>query len=310
MKQHKYCSEFSNQNLEPLYGTATPTRIYLLLEYPRPWGPKAIVESNLPASVKAWLNELDQNLPDSKVLLVRQDSKPEIDDLHFFMADCQAEHPSLYEFRLERYEDLLNIDIPSIMTGEPAIQAVSRHDPLLLVCTHGRRDACCALHGLPVYSALRDAVTDTPDQIVWQVSHVGGHRFAANLVCLPHGLLYGRVNPEIGVSILESYKRGHVHLSNLRGRTSYSKIAQAAEYYLWKQNDDTRVDAYHLLGTSEISPSSWQVQFKANNLETIYTLTLVVEDTGRWVYQGCEFDKQAAVIDYKLVAYEKRMVEA
>ena len=67
-------------------------------------------------------------------------------------------------------------------------------DPILLVCTNGRRDACCALRG----RALTLALADEHAERTWECTHLGGHRFAANLVCLPHGIVYGRVPPDDG----------------------------------------------------------------------------------------------------------------
>ena len=32
----------------------------------------------------------------------------------------------------------------------------------------------------------------------WECTHLGGHRFAGNMVCLPDGVVYGRVTPADG----------------------------------------------------------------------------------------------------------------
>jgi hypothetical protein len=48
---------------------------------------------------------------------------------------------------------------------------------------------CCARLGVPLAQALA-ARHPGP---VWETTPVGGHRFAANLVLLPHGLYYGPV---------------------------------------------------------------------------------------------------------------------
>ena len=50
-----------------------------------------------------------------------------------------------------------------------------------LVCTNGKRDACCARDGLPVARALAAL---RPDE-AWECSHLGGHRFAANVALAP-----------------------------------------------------------------------------------------------------------------------------
>ena len=67
--------------------------------------------------------------------------------------------------------------------------------PILLVCTHGVHDTCCALRGRPVAAAL---AARWPGQ-VWECSHVGGDRFAPNVVVLPDGFYYGNLDPETAV---------------------------------------------------------------------------------------------------------------
>ena len=99
--------------------------------------------------------------------------------------------------------------------------------PAFLVCTHGRRDPCCAQRGWPVVTAL----TASRGEGTWQCSHVGGDRFAANLVVLPHGLYHGRVTPTSAEEIVRTYLRGRLHLPTLRGRSSYPTAVQAAQHY-------------------------------------------------------------------------------
>ena len=102
-----------------------------------------------------------------------------------------------------------------------------RDDPLYLVCTNGRRDACCALYGRPLFGALSG---DSPH--VWECSHIGGHRFAGNLVCLPEALIYGRVTPDLGRQLVAAYADGRMDVRSLRGRAAWPAAAQAAEIQL------------------------------------------------------------------------------
>ena len=98
--------------------------------------------------------------------------------------------------------------------------------PLALVCGHGRRDACCARLGRPVYDALRD---ELDSEWLWLSSHVGGHRFAPNLLWLPEGLLFGRVEPSQAGALVEELRGGRLPTEHLRGRTTWPPEAQAAE---------------------------------------------------------------------------------
>ena len=87
-------------------------------------------------------------------------------------------------------------DPPGI--GEPGPPA------LHLVCTNGRHDPCCADLGRPVVRAL--VAARAPD--VWECSHIGGDRFAANLVCLPDGVYYGRVDPDGAPGLVADHRAG------------------------------------------------------------------------------------------------------
>ena len=75
-----------------------------------------------------------------------------------------------------------------------------REQRLILVCTNGRHDQCCANRGRPLVRALRE--TRWADQL-WECSHIGGDRFAANVVVLPDSIYFGRVEPESAVPLLE-----------------------------------------------------------------------------------------------------------
>ena len=110
--------------------------------------------------------------------------------------------------------------LPDLAKGE-AIDG-----PVFLVCTHGRRDACCARLGAPVYEALTRHV---PPERVWQASHLGGHRFAPNVVVLPHGIQLGRIPLDRVGEVVEKVAAGRIPLEFYRGRTIYSPKVQAAE---------------------------------------------------------------------------------
>jgi hypothetical protein len=98
--------------------------------------------------------------------------------------------------------------------------------PLFLVCTHGRRDRCCARLGVPL---ARDLAARYPDE-VWETTHVGGHRFAANLVILPHGLYYGPVGEAESMAAIDAYQRGRVTAGRYRGRAGQPRPTQEAEH--------------------------------------------------------------------------------
>ena len=117
----------------------------------------------------------------------------------------------------EAYDDLRGLELAA---GEPVDQQV------FLVCTHGKHDPCCARHGRPLFEALAEQLDE---ETVWQCTHVGGDRFAGNLVSLPQGVYYGRVEREDAVDVLDEHLSGRVTLANYRGRSCHAFHVQAAE---------------------------------------------------------------------------------
>ena len=96
--------------------------------------------------------------------------------------------------------------------------------PLYLVCTHGKHDPCCAARGRPVATALAAV---RPGR-VWQVSHLGGCRFAPSVLVLPLGLMYGRVPASAAAELVAAAEAGEVMPALLRGRIGVPPAAQAA----------------------------------------------------------------------------------
>jgi (2Fe-2S) ferredoxin len=64
---------------------------------------------------------------------------------------------------------------------------------------------------------------------VWETSHLGGDRFAGNVLVVPDGLLYGHVTGDSAARVAAAALDGRVLPDLLRGRTSASMPAQAAE---------------------------------------------------------------------------------
>ena len=126
----------------------------------------------------------------------------------------------------------------------PRTPALGRpQGPLLLVCTHGRREVCCARYGRPVALAL--AARFGP--AVWETTHVGGDRFAANLVLLPQGAYFGRLDPGHAVRVAERALAGELDLDAYRGTAGRSEAAQSAEWHLRRALDEPRIDAIRVL---------------------------------------------------------------
>ena len=172
-----------------------------------------------------------RRLPHARVLFVRRVPRRPVAGIAVFVATSTRERCELRRLELERYDDLAGTDFAT--AGEPV------DHPLFLVCTHGKHDRCCARLGRPVYEALRDQVEDG---WVWQSSHVGGDRFAGNVVALPDGVYYGRVEPAETWPVVEAALARRVYLPCYRGRSCYGFAAQAAELAVREETGELGVD--------------------------------------------------------------------
>jgi hypothetical protein len=102
-------------------------------------------------------------------------------------------------------------------------------DPYALVCTNGRHDPCCATFGRPLVRALRSS--RWADR-VWECSHIGGDRFAGNLLLLPESLYFGRCDGPGAERVLADFDAGRIDLACFRGRSTLNLVEQAAEHFV------------------------------------------------------------------------------
>jgi hypothetical protein len=211
------CSLRSEEAGEELAGTASEIRRWLLVEHPGPWGRDALRDARMSGRLSAALRST-QKRTGARVLLIRRPDHAPGDGLTCFAVDTREVW--LGKRTLERIEDAGGLD--------PSERAPFRtlSGPLAIVCTHGRRDPCCAERGRSL------AASASSFGLTWESTHVGGDRFAGNLVLFPHGLYFGRVEPERAAEVIGAYGEGRIVLDLFRGRSSRSMPVQAAEHAL------------------------------------------------------------------------------
>src|SRR5687767_15679585 len=181
-----YCVERSRAVGEQVFATAPRGDVWLLLEYQGAWGAKVLPESDLAQPIKDRLDGWMRATPNAKLLFIRRNSSTQA-TINLYMALARELEPVLYHLYLDSYDDLLTLDVGALARGENSFDAYRDNTPLYLVCTNGRRDISCAKYGQPILRELER----TAAPMAWECSHVGGHRFAGNLVCLPDGVCYG-----------------------------------------------------------------------------------------------------------------------
>ena len=217
-ERRPFCSDVSRDAGEPMWATASRVDHWFLIEYRGVWAHDALKGSALGPAVREHLQRQLAETPRSRVLFIRHPGRRRRDRLVAYSASSLSGDEQLLRHEFEHYEELLEVDL------RRAGQAVQH--PIFLVCTHGKHDRCCARYGRPLFDALAD---ELDDEWVWQSSHVGGDRFAGNLVCLPQGLFYGRLERPDALAVLDEHLVGRVYLPRYRGRSSFSMAVQAAE---------------------------------------------------------------------------------
>jgi len=246
-----FCSEISRENDEPLGATASRIDHWLLVEYRGVWSHDALAGSGMSDQVKARLRELVAERPRTRLLLIRRPDRRRHDGLVVFAADCREGREQLSRVDVDQHEDLRRVD--------PFISGEAVSDTLFLVCTHGKHDRCCARYGRPLWDALSEEVE--PDA-AWQCTHVGGDRFAGNVVVLPHGLYYGRVGrDDVGV-LLDHQLGGEISLPHYRGRSCWPFAVQAAERRIRAEEGLLRLDDVRFAGARRQEEGRWTVAFE------------------------------------------------
>jgi hypothetical protein len=237
------CAAESLLREDDLAGTATHVRTWLLLEHSGPWGNDALLDARLPEGLGRELKRLAKEHR-AKVLLVRRArASRDPERLNVFAAFADPDRPRLEHGTVADLREVLDLDLGAFRQGGSS--GLAPHDgALLCVCTNGRHDACCAEFGRPVAMALD---TDRPEE-TWEVSHIGGDRFAGNLVVLPHGLYYGRLDPPTALDLATTHLAGHLDLDHLRGRSSWPMPVQYAEIELRRELGLTTVGGVALTG--------------------------------------------------------------
>jgi hypothetical protein len=276
-----FCSDVAQENHESLAATASRVEHWLLVEYRGLWAPKHLSESALSDALKEHLATQMRALDYCRVVFIRRPDRRREKKLVCFYGRSGERDQRFFGLEIDGHEELLDVDFAGALANGPSLGEPLGH-PLLLACTHGKRDRCCARYGRPLYEALSDQAEPS---WVWQSTHLGGDRFAANLVCLPEGLYFGRVAPVDVWPLLDDYLAGRIHLDRFRGRSCYPFAVQAAEREVRAASGLTGIADLRLLEAGR-KGGGWNVQFLAEPSGDVHDVT--VEATlGDLTYLTC-----------------------
>jgi hypothetical protein len=219
------CADVSGQASEPLAATASRVDRWLLVEYRGLWDRDVLGGSLLSAPLKEHLRDQLARLGHARLLFVKRPERRTHARRMLYLGSSRPGEERLYALEFERHDDLLAYDFASALL-DGGMPGVPVEHPIFIVCTHGKRDRCCAKYGRPLYDGLKGKVDPA---WVWQSTHVGGDRFAGNVVILPEGLYFGRLDDADLDPLLDAYFDRRVYLDAYRGRSVYTFAVQAAE---------------------------------------------------------------------------------
>jgi hypothetical protein len=251
------CATASRDLDEPLAGTAATARTWLLIEQPGPWGAKALTASHLDPAVGRALEAAAEGTGVRVALIRRPGRHADCRDTaarhQIYVAHTGPGHAWLRSATVASPEELLALDLAALGAGDHGgFGAPHEGAPLALVCTNGKRDRCCALLGRPLAAEL----ADSGEEGVWEVTHLGGHRFSPTLLVLPYGYAYGRATPADVKEILGAVRTGRIVVDGCRGSSAWDRPGQAAELAVRRTAQEYRAGVLDVLDAQPLPDGS------------------------------------------------------
>lgn len=235
------CSQIWQESSHLAYGTAPVASFWIGIEQPGSWGRQALTQSDLDPEVGARL-EAAVDAAGGKVVLIRRPGEKVAARSGLrsvVVSGSQLEGPWLVVREVPEAElsgHLIEL-VAELERGGVEHLDLSQYQPApaaLLICTNGKRDACCAITARPLEDALLSQGADAlPIGVrVWESSHLNGHRFAPTGVVLPTGQMFAWLDLDTAREALGAAAAGR--LASLgprleRGRTALPRAIQAVD---------------------------------------------------------------------------------
>lgn len=289
-----YCSDAARLRGDDNTATAARIDVWILVELPITWGRDPITEAALPQVVREALRRASREIPRSRVVFIRK--RVECLGPTRVYVVRSAPHTGVTQLDLDTLDDVATIPFISIANDTTAPAA----KPLVLVCTHGQHDSCCGRRGYPLFDALRQR----EELEVWQCSHIGGDRFAANAVVLPWGVYYGPVEPRDAGVLAESIGREEIFLPGYRGRCSLSRPVQAAETFVRRETNVLGRDAFELVSREDLENGRTRIRLR-DATGALHDVTIEQFASAETAMLTCTAKVAKTVPQFRLVDYER-----
>lgn len=243
--KHFECSKVSEEAGEPTIGSARQVPEFLLIEWPRPWDASALNTESLPDEIQTAYSEASRNNQFvGKCLLFDRDPEYSGDEFRVFYYTLPD--PPHAQYQKEEYlvpqVHLADLCTTILQNAEERNKFDEyRHSDRqkrreIFVCNHRERDPCCGKYGAELFLNLRNEYAN-PNRRIWKISHIGGHRFAPNVIDFPDGRYWGRLQENELDNFI--YRNGSFEqiAERYRGWCALSTPEQVAEQDLLIEHD-------------------------------------------------------------------------
>lgn len=282
------CSDGARARRDRSVGTAPPARNWFLVEQSGCWEANAWIGLDVDADIKDRLEELIEDAG-ARLMLIRRPGRSSetredamadarlrggrrwcvIREQPGKDADGRVRRPDMIWGRAADGHALLDAarlfaDPDSVVARIDAPAGPGSGPRIVLVCTHGRKDVCCAVRGRPVAAKAAHLWPEA----TWECTHTGGDRFAANVILLPDGACYGGLDPDTIEEVVTSHVEGRVDPRHLRGPTGHANQVQAAIVEAFTRYAPLRFDDVAVVSRSG-RPDQWGVRLKVRGVGTV-----------------------------------------
>lgn len=245
------CSVAARRRVDPLVGSAPPAKGWLVFEHPGPWPTKAsAVFGSLGPDLDA--RTLAQEV---RPMLVRRPGREGVTATAWSWWFVDSESSTWTTGVWATVDDVAAaLDLVDVRRDEVSAR-MRPADPMILVCTHAKHDVCCAVRGRPIAAEL---ARQWPE-LVWECSHLGGDRFAGNVVMLPDSTFYGGLDGAGAARVVAEHLAGEVSLEHYRGSGMHTSATQAAVAELLRRYGSRRLADVRVTGVHTVAAGVWDV---------------------------------------------------
>ncbi len=231
MSDRQFCAHINRESEEPLIGTASYSPRLVLVSWPKSKWPQKSIQADEFIPLQDWASE--HVACTGQKAVVRLICRPDMDSQEIEVRI----YPEGTLYKLSSIKEVveqlrMHMDLGPTDGSEQAA-------PLLAICTHGKHDTCCAKEGQGLFNALCElSKSGSLKREVWQSTHLGGHRFAATMIDLPSGNMYGRLEETQAETICAAINNDSTDHDYLRGNIyldAATQIVQATAQKRWPE---------------------------------------------------------------------------